>query len=122
MVCYNPRLFDLSRSFMLRGAIYGCLAAAIWGGMYVVSDVVLRTIPPFPLLTIRLILGALVLGFVVWRARLPLPDRRTILRVIGVGIVGFGTSVGAQFVGTDRSTAVNGALITSASPAFILIF
>jgi drug/metabolite transporter (DMT)-like permease len=30
--------------------------------------------------------------------------------------------VGAQFVGTDRSTAVNGALITSASPAFILIF
>jgi drug/metabolite transporter (DMT)-like permease len=107
---------------MLRGAIYGCLAAAIWGGMYVVSDVVLRTIPPFPLLTIRLILGAVVLGFATWRMRLPLPKRRTPLRVLGVGIVGFGISVGAQFVGTDRSTAVNGALITSASPAFILIF
>jgi drug/metabolite transporter (DMT)-like permease len=107
---------------MLRGAIYGCLAAAIWGGMYVVSDVVLRTIPPFPLLTIRLILGALVIGAAVWRAHMPLPDRRTLLRVIGVGVVGFGISVGAQFVGTDRSTAMNGTLITSASPAFILIF
>ncbi|MEO0249127.1 MAG: EamA family transporter [candidate division WOR-3 bacterium] len=30
--------------------------------------------------------------------------------------------VGAQFVGTDLSNAVNGALVTSASPAFILIF
>jgi drug/metabolite transporter (DMT)-like permease len=107
---------------MLRGAIYGCLAAAIWGGMYVVSDVVLPIIPPFPLLTIRLILGALVLCIAVWRMRLPLPDRRTLLRVLGVGIVGFGISVGAQFVGTDRSTAMNGTLITSASPAFILIF
>jgi len=27
----------------LRGAIYGIAAAAIWGGMYVVSDVVLVT-------------------------------------------------------------------------------
>jgi drug/metabolite transporter (DMT)-like permease len=39
-----------------------------------------------------------------------------------VGILGFGVSVGAQFVGTDLSNAVNGALVTSASPAFILIF
>jgi drug/metabolite transporter (DMT)-like permease len=39
-----------------------------------------------------------------------------------VGIVGFGLSVGAQFVGTDKSTAVNGALVTSAAPAFILVF
>jgi drug/metabolite transporter (DMT)-like permease len=30
--------------------------------------------------------------------------------------------LGAQFVGTDKSTAVNGALVTSASPAFIVLF
>lgn len=41
---------------------------------------------------------------------------------LGVGMVGFGVSLGAQFVGTDLSTAVNGALVTSASPAFILLF
>src|SRR5260370_26249073 len=41
-----------------RGAIYGITAAAIWGGMYVVSDVVLHVIPPFALLSLRLVIGA----------------------------------------------------------------
>lgn len=107
----------------LLGAIYGILAAAIWGGMYVVSDVVLETIPPFTLLSMRLIMGALVLGFLLSRQPnkvLPAPSQ--ILRVLGVGLIGFGISVGAQFVGTDKSTAVNGALITTSSPAFILVF
>ncbi len=111
-------------STTLRGAIYGLTAAAIWGGMYVVSDVVLKIIPPFTLLTIRLLLGLLSLGIVVWwkRAALRFPTRREIATLLAVGFVGFGISVGAQFVGTDRSTAVNGSLVTSASPAFILIF
>jgi drug/metabolite transporter (DMT)-like permease len=116
----------------LRGAIYGLTAAAIWGGMYVVSDVVLPVIPPFTLLTIRLILGALVLGVVLWRQMrlsgatdkpgIRRPTRPEIVRLLAVGFLGFGISVGAQFVGTDKSNAVNGALVTSASPAFILIF
>jgi len=107
----------------LRSALYGVSAAAIWGGMYVVSDLVLPIIPPFTLLSIRLIMGALVLGAFIRASdfSFALP-RDEIMRLLAVGFVGFGLSVGAQFVGTDRSTAVNGALITSASPAFILIF
>jgi len=111
---------------MLKGALYGLTAAAIWGGMYVVSDVVLPTVPPFTLLTIRLLLGLLVLGPMVWRGRrargLRLPDRSQVLTLLGVGLLGFGVSVGAQFVGTDKSTAINGSLVTSSSPAFILLF
>jgi drug/metabolite transporter (DMT)-like permease len=107
---------------MMRGAIYGLTAAAIWGGMYVVSDVVLPTIPPFTLLTIRLLLGIVTLTAVVWRAGAIFPARRDLLRVLGVGMVGFGVSIGAQFVGTDKSNALNGTLVTSASPAFILVF
>jgi drug/metabolite transporter (DMT)-like permease len=108
----------------IRGVIYGLLAAAIWGGMYVVSDVVLKTIPPFTLLTIRLLLGILVLGTMAYaqRGRLQQPTKSQILQLIGIGILGFGVSVGAQFVGTDQSSAINGSLVTSASPAFILIF
>lgn len=105
----------------VRGAIYGITAAAIWGGMYVISDVVLKTIPPFTLLTIRLIMGALVLAPFVLRQSAR-PTRQEILRMMAVGFVGFGISVGAQFVGTDKSTAVNGTLVTSSSPAFILLF
>jgi drug/metabolite transporter (DMT)-like permease len=67
-------------------------------------------------------MAAAVLGAAVIHAGMHLPERGMILRVFGIGVLGFGVSVGAQFVGTDRSTAVNGALITSASPAFILIF
>ncbi len=108
---------------MLRGAIYGLGAAAIWGGMYVVSDVVLATIPPFTLLSIRLVMGAAILGVIVWRSpNVKLPSGRGWLHPLAVGMVGFGISVGAQFVGTDKSNAVNGSLVTSASPAFILLF
>lgn len=107
----------------VRGATYGILAAAIWGGMYVVSDVVLETIPPFTLLTMRLLMGVAVLGVFLWQQTEKIvPTRAQVLRVLGVGLIGFGVSVGAQFVGTDKSTAVNGALITTSSPAFILVF
>ena len=44
------------------GIFAGIAASSIWGGMYVVSKVVLDIIPPFTLLTIRLILGSLTLG------------------------------------------------------------
>ncbi|MBI5670848.1 MAG: DMT family transporter [Chloroflexi bacterium] len=107
----------------LRGAIYGLSAAAIWGGMYVISDVVLKTVPPFTLLSIRLIMAIAVLAII--RSRLPQRrplSGRELLSLLAVGLIGYGISLGAQFVGTDQSTAVNGALVTSASPAFILIF
>lgn len=109
-------------SVTVRGAVYAASAAAIWGGMYVVSDVVLRTIPPFTLLTIRLLTAILILGSMAQRGGAAFPRGRTLLAVLGIGFIGFGISIGAQFVGTDLSTAVNGALITSASPAFILLF
>ncbi len=110
-------------SSTIRGAIFGLGAAAIWGGMYVVSDIVLQVIPPFALLTIRLLISILVLGAILSIIHRPhLPAKKDMLPVLLVGLLGFGVSVGAQFVGTDRSTAINGALITSASPAFILLF
>ncbi len=114
----------MAQNQTVRGVIFGLLAAAIWGGMYVVSDVVLKTIPPFTLLTIRLLLGILVLGLmlILQRTQLQQPTRSQMLQLIGIGILGFGISVGAQFVGTDESTAINGSLVTSASPAFILVF
>lgn len=112
---------------MIRGALYGLTAAAIWGGMYVVSDVVLPVIPPFALLTLRLLLGLAVLSaiIVIQRRRRGwprLPSRNELPALLGVGLIGFGFSIGAQFVGTDLSTAINGSLVTSASPAFIVLF
>jgi drug/metabolite transporter (DMT)-like permease len=107
----------------MRGALYGILAASIWGSMYVVSDVVLQIIPPFTLLTLRVGLGLIALLVIYARTTsLSMPTRPIIVRILLVGLVGFGVSLGAQFLGTDKSTAVNGALVTSASPAFIVLF
>lgn len=107
---------------MLRGAIYGLTAASIWGGMYVVSDIVLKVIPPYTLLTVRLIIGALVLALVLARTQGFQLPRRAIWQLMGVGLIGFGISVGLQFVGTAKASAINGSVVTSASPAFILFF
>lgn len=107
---------------MLRGAIYGATAAAIWGGMYVVSDVVLQTIPPFTLLLLRLIMGIAVIGLLLLRRGFQRLTRPMLLHLLAVGVVGYGISIGAQFIGTDLSTAVNGAIVTSATPAFVILF
>ena len=111
----------------LLALLCGLGAASIWGGMYVVSKVVLEVIPPFALLTIRLALGILSLGAVIlfrnaratqWVA----PTRSQFWQSFLVGVMGYGISLGFQFTGTKFSTASNGALITSATPAFVLLF
>jgi len=104
------------------GIVSGLAAAGIWGGMYVVSKVVLDIIPPFALITTRLLLGGLTLYVVIrWRGPLKIAPR-DFRRVFAVGIIGYGISLGLQFIGTKMSTAANGALVTSATPSFVLVF
>ena len=104
------------------GILCGLGAASIWGGMYVVSKVVLEIIPPFTLVSIRLILGALTLAVVLLLRGAPALSLRQFLQVVGVGFVGYGISLSLQFLGTKLSTAANGSLVTSATPAFVLLF
>ena len=104
------------------GILCGLGAASIWGGMYVVSKVILEIIPPFSLVTLRLILGALTLAIVLLVRGFGSISRREVLKVLGVGFVGYGISLSLQFLGTKLSTAANGSLVTSATPAFVLLF
>ena len=104
------------------GLLCGLGAASIWGGMYVVSKVVLEIIPPFSLVTLRLLLGAITLGIVLFIRGFSTISRRQIAQVLGVGFVGYGISLCLQFLGTKLSTAANGSLVTSATPAFVLLF
>lgn len=109
------------------GLLSGLAAASIWGGMYVVSKVVLGVIPPFTLLLMRLLMGAATLGvaivFINRKAdKNAALSKETFWRSVLIGLVGYGISLGFQFVGTKLSTASNGALVTSATPAFVLLF
>ncbi len=100
----------------------GITAAAIWGAMYVVSKAVMAVIPPLTLLALRLTLGALALIPLAQRQGHLLPPKDLLRQALGVGAIGYGLSLSLQFLGTDLSTAANGAVITSATPAFVGLF
>jgi drug/metabolite transporter (DMT)-like permease len=115
---YNPSLMNRT----IIGLLCGLGAASIWGGMYVVSKVVLEIIPPFSLVTLRLVLGVITLAIVLFLRGFPHISQKQLIQVLGVGFVGYGISLSLQFLGTKLSTAANGSLVTSATPAFVLIF
>ncbi len=112
----------MNKSHKTIGILAGLGAASIWGSMFVVSKVVLNVIPPFSLVTLRLLLGIGVLWVILARGGGMGFTRRQYLLAIGVGFIGYGISLGFQFVGTRLSTASNGALVTSTTPAFVLLF
>ncbi|MGH2593439.1 MAG: DMT family transporter [Anaerolineae bacterium] len=106
----------------LLGAACACTAAAIWGGMYVVTEVVLEVVPPATLLVLRVALALVVLLGVFQVRRERWIARRDLRDVAVIAFVGIGVSLLAQFGGTQLSTAAAGAVITSATPAFIILF
>ncbi|MBP1764786.1 MAG: protein of unknown function transrane [Firmicutes bacterium] len=105
------------------GPIYLTLAASIWGGMYVVSKIVLTIIPPLELVWLRYIVAFITLGIVgllthqSWKI-----EKRDIPLVLSIGFIGYFLSIWAQFAGTQLSSAQMGSVITSATPAFMVIF
>ncbi|MBP2646233.1 MAG: protein of unknown function transrane [Firmicutes bacterium] len=105
------------------GPMYLTLAASIWGGMYVVSKYMLASISPLALLWIRYLVALVSLaafGVVTrqsWYIR-----KKYIPLILSIGVIGYFVSIWAQFVGTQLSSAQMGAVITSATPAFMAIF
>lgn len=104
------------------GVLAGLAAAAIWGGMYVVSKYVLEIVPPFGLVWLRLTIGAATLAAVAVAAGAPRVQRRDLGLMALLGAVGMLVSMNAQFLGTKLSTAANGSLITTATPALLVLF
>lgn len=105
------------------GSLYLALAATIWGGMYVVSKVVLTVISPLELVWLRYVIALIVLSSIgalthqSWHIR-----RRDFPLILAIGVTGYAISIWTQFLGTKLSTAQMGAIITSATPAFMVVF
>ena len=98
------------------------IAAALWGGMYVVSAETFAAIPPATLSLLRLAIGVAVLAtFALLRgeslgwAKAP---KAAVLRA-GVAVA---ASILLQFAGTALTSAVEGSVVTMATPVFVLIF
>lgn len=96
-----------------RDAAWPLLAAALWGGMYVVSRLTFQSIPPITLGLARLLIGATVLLLAL--RRIPgLRDRR----LAGLGALLAGTLM-LQFWGTALAGAAAGSLLTLLTPIFV---
>ena len=99
------------------GALSALSAAALWGGMYVVSKDTFSRVPPVTLGALRLVVAGAALSLLLRRrGRFRWPrDPRLVL----AGVLLAGTMV-VQFVGTDLATASEGALLTTTTPLFIV--
>ncbi|GAB6618946.1 MULTISPECIES: DMT family transporter [Bacillus] len=109
------------------GAICLSLAASIWGGMYVVSKYVLDFIPPLTLVWLRFIIAFVVLYAILKLAEKKQKKKVTIRKkdwilFAWIGFIGYFISITCQFIGTKLSDAHTGSLVTSATPAFMVIF
>lgn len=111
----------------LLGAICLSLAASMWGGSYVVSKYVLDFIPPLTLVWLRYII-AFVFLFSIFKTVQKKSENRVTLKkkdwllLAWIGFIGYFISIAFQFIGTKLSDAHTGSLITSTTPAFIVIF
>lgn len=105
------------------GALFLSLAASIWGAMYVVVKVVVDIVPPFELVWIRYVIAVVVLAIIgicmkqSWKIA-----KRDWFIIFLVGLIGNTISIVTQEIGTMLSTAQMGAIITSTTPAFMVIF
>ncbi|GMA63734.1 DMT family transporter [Alicyclobacillus fastidiosus] len=105
------------------GGLYMALAASIWGGMYVVSKIILATVQPMELVWLRYVVALITLAVCIvatkqsWKI-----SWRHVPLVVAVGVIGYLVSIWTQFLGTKLSTAQMGAMITSATPAFMVVF
>ncbi|KAF1084686.1 putative inner membrane transporter yiJE [Sporotomaculum syntrophicum] len=109
------------------GALCLSSAATIWGALYVVSKYVLDFIPPLTLVWLRYSIAFvflyIILKIVQRKTDTPTKfDRGDWLLLAWIGFVGYFLSISCQFIGTKLSDAHTGALITSATPAFTVIF
>ncbi len=107
----------------LIGSFYLMAASSIWGGMYVVVKHTVSVIPPLELVWMRYAIALItlvIIGLVSkqnWRV-----SRQHFLLIGAISIIGYVISIITQETGTMLSTAQMGAIITSTTPAFMVLF
>ena len=95
-------------------------AAALWGGMYVVSKWGFALIPPVTLGFLRVAVGAGALSLVVAGRGGSTPSRDEWPTFVALG--GWVTlTVATQFVGTELTNASQGSLLTVLTPVFTVL-
>lgn len=100
--------------------VYPSVAAALWGGLYVVADMETASYPPITLSFSRLIVGVIILLAVV---KITKPrrdfDREDHYRYIWLGVLS-AVVVSTQFIGTKLTNSAQASVLFLLSPVFVL--
>ncbi len=97
------------------------LMATIWGVNYSVVKVGLQAMSPITFGGLRVLLAAVVLACIAAATRAPLPSRRDVFALMGLGLIGNGVYQLLFLIGMSRTPAGVAALLVAASPAYIAI-
>lgn len=107
----------------LLGSLLLSLSASIWGGMFVVVKIVVNYIPPVELVLLRYLVAIVILVLVSWLKKEKWIINKADLGLIFlIGLMGNTISILAQETGTWLSNAQTGAVITSSTPTFMILF
>jgi len=105
------------------GSIELCIAAVIWGAMFVVVKIIVDEVHPIQLVWLEYLISLVFLiGYSLIKGEkwhINWPDLRLIF---WIGVIGNTISLVAQEMGTGLSNAQTGSVITSTIPAFMIIF
>jgi drug/metabolite transporter (DMT)-like permease len=93
--------------------------AMIWGVNFSVVKFGTTLVDPLAYNGIRVALAAALLCTIVFLGRTPLPPRRTVAALLGLGVLGNGVYQFFFVEGIAHSRASDTALVVAASPAFI---
>ncbi|GEO79103.1 DMT family transporter [Companilactobacillus mindensis] len=105
------------------GSIELCIAAVIWGAMFVVVKIIVDEVHPIQLVWLEYLISLVFLiGYSIMKGEkwhINWPDLKLIF---WIGVIGNTISLVAQEMGTGLSNAQTGSVITSTIPAFMIIF
>lgn len=97
------------------------LMATIWAVNFSVVKYGTSLVDPLAYNGVRVGLAALVLVLILAASRTPLPSRRDMVALLGLGVLGNGFYQCLFVIGVSRTSASDAALVIAATPAFVAI-
>ncbi|MGH7121384.1 MAG: DMT family transporter [Acetobacteraceae bacterium] len=96
-----------------------CVLVVIWGLSVPAMKLGLESLPPFTLVALRYVVAAPC--FMLFLLGQPLPPRRLLLSMAGLGVVGVDLGQATQIVGLAHTSAALGTVITASIPLFTVL-
>ena len=119
-VTADHRVPDARSGASVTDVLLVCMAL-IWGLNFIVVKFATSVFAPLAFNSVRIALAVVVLWCILLATRVPLPSRRLMLGLLGLGILGNGIYQILWVEGIARTRASDAALLVAASPALIEI-